>query len=66
MLNLLFQLLGLLPIHKTSVCCYSYLLIGPTKEKGSLCKSLPQSRVRQEIPMDIYNTEANKDIQIPA
>jgi len=36
------------------------------REKELLCKSLPQSRVHQEIPTDIYNTEANKDIQISA
>ena len=65
MLNLLFQLLGLLPIHKSSVYHYLYLLIAFTK-KGLLCKSLPQSRVHGEIPTDIYNIEANKDVQISA
>lgn len=36
------------------------------REKVLLCKSLPQSRVHWEIPMNIYNTEGNKDIQISA
>lgn len=36
------------------------------REKGLLYKSLPQSRVHWEIPTDIHNTEANKDIQISA
>lgn len=39
MLNLLFQLPGLLPIHKSSVCRYLYLLIGPTKERRDCCAS---------------------------
>lgn len=39
MLNLLFQLPGLLPIHKSSVCHYLYLLIGPTKERKDCCVS---------------------------